>query len=185
MKIVLFGPPGAGKGTQAQKIKKVFQIPHLSTGDIFRDAIRNRTELGKRVKSILDSGELVPDQTVVDLVSEELEKEIYSNGYILDGFPRTVAQAESFQNILNKKGESLSAVVSLEVPETELIRRILSRDEGRSDDTEEKVQKRLQVYRNETEPVKAFYKNLGLVKEIKGTGTVQDIFERITSAIQP
>ncbi|MEX0890040.1 MAG: adenylate kinase [Balneolaceae bacterium] len=183
MKLVLFGPPGAGKGTQASKISAHYNIAHLSTGDIFRSAIKNETSLGKEVKSILDSGELVPDQTVVDLVAEELKKESYKSGYILDGFPRTVAQAEAFDSLLEKQNDSIDAFISLNVPEDELIKRILSRGEGRSDDTEEGVKRRLQVYHKETRPVKEYYEKSGVVFNIEGVGSVEEIFSRIKSVL--
>ncbi len=181
MKIILFGPPGAGKGTQASLIRDHYKISHLSTGDIFRKAIKDETDLGKKVKSILDSGELVPDQTVVDLVAEELRKDTYKNGYILDGFPRTVRQAEAFDRLLGSDGDQLDAFIYLNVPENELVKRILSRGEGRSDDTEAGVKKRLNVYHNETSPVKDYYTSKNLVKEIDGTGSIEDIFSRIQS----
>lgn len=183
MKLILFGPPGAGKGTQASLIQNHYTIPHLSTGNIFREAISNKTELGKKVKGILDNGDLVPDQTVVDLVAEEIEKEKYSKGYILDGFPRTVGQAKSFDKLLEDKGQTLDAFISLSVPEDELIRRILSRGEGRSDDNEEGVRKRLDVYHKETEPVKQYYQENDVVFEVNGTGTVEEIFSRIKSVL--
>lgn len=183
MKIILFGPPGAGKGTQAKLLQEEFKIPHLSTGDIFRSAIKNETPLGVKVKSILDSGKLVPDETVVDLVVDELSKDTYNEGYILDGFPRTVIQAEAFDQFLQKNGEKLDAFIVLSVPEQELINRILSRGEGRSDDTEEKVKTRLQVYRDETEPVMNHYKKQDKVQEIDGLGTIDEIFGRIKNAL--
>jgi adenylate kinase len=183
MKLILFGPPGAGKGTQASLIQDHYNIPHLSTGQIFRDAIKNETKLGKKVKFILDAGDLVPDETVVDLVAEEIKKDQYANGYILDGFPRTVAQAESFDEILNEKNQSIDAFISLKVPEAELINRILSRDEDRSDDTEEGVRKRLKVYENETRPVKEYYADKGMVFEVDGTGTIDEIFSRIKAIL--
>lgn len=183
MKLVLFGPPGAGKGTQATKISNHYNIAHLSTGDIFRSAIKNQTPLGKEVKSILDSGDLVPDQTVVDLVAEELKKETYKYGYILDGFPRTVAQAEAFDKLLQEQSDSIDAFISLNVPEEELIKRILSRGEGRSDDTEEGVKRRLQVYHEETRPVKEYYEKSDLVFNIEGVGSVEEIFGRIKSVL--
>jgi len=183
MNIILFGPPGAGKGTQAKLLQDEFNIPHLSTGNIFRSAIKNKTPLGVKVKSILDAGELVPDETVVDLVADELSKEKYQDGYILDGFPRTVAQAEAFDKFLAEKGDSLDAFISLSVPEEELIKRILSRGEGRSDDTEEKVKTRLEVYRNETKPVMDHYEEQGKVQEINGLGTIDEIFGRIKAAL--
>ncbi len=183
MRIIIFGPPGAGKGTQANLIKEEYNVPHLSTGEIFRSAIKNETELGKKVSSILDAGELVPDETVVALVEEELKKPEYDKGYILDGFPRTVPQAEAFDHFLTEKGTSLDAFLMLDVPEDELIRRILSRGEGRSDDTEEKVKTRLDVYWKETMPVQKHYEKQDLVKKIDGVGSVEEIFNRIKSAL--
>lgn len=183
MNIILFGPPGAGKGTQAKKLQNEYNIPHLSTGDIFRAAIKNETPLGVKVKSILDSGELVPDQTVVDLVADELRKEKYQDGYILDGFPRTVVQAKAFDAFLDKNNDDLDAFISLSVPEDELIKRILSRGEGRTDDTEEKIRTRLNVYHKETEPVIKHYKKQNKVQEIDGIGTIEEIFERIKTAL--
>ena len=183
MQIIIFGPPGAGKGTQAKLISEEYNIPHLSTGDIFRTAIKNETPLGKEVKSILDSGDLVPDEKVVGLVEEELKKDKYSSGYILDGFPRTVPQAEAFDYILNKKGEQLDAFIQLQVPEEELIKRILSREEGRSDDTPEKVKNRLKVYREETKPVLNHYKKQSIVKESDGMGSIDEIFSRIKASL--
>ena len=184
MNIILFGPPGAGKGTQAALLQEEFNLPHLSTGNIFRAAIKNETPLGVKVKSILDSGELVPDQTVVDLVAEELGDSKYASGCIFDGFPRTVAQAEAFDAILAKKGKKVDAFISLEVPEKELISRILSRGQGRTDDTEEGVKNRLAVYHKETAPVLAYYKEHGLAQEIDGIGTIDEIFGRIKAAVK-
>ncbi|MEX0720532.1 MAG: adenylate kinase [Balneolaceae bacterium] len=183
MNIILFGPPGAGKGTQAKLLEEDFNIPHLSTGDIFRAAIKNETPLGMKVQSILDSGQLVPDETVVDLVADELSNEKYTDGYILDGFPRTVPQAEAFDFFLQKNNDQLDAFILLIVPEQELINRILSRGEGRSDDTEEKVKTRLRVYHEETEPVMNHYKKQGKVQEINGLGSIEEIFRRIKSVI--
>ncbi|HET8865413.1 MAG TPA: adenylate kinase [Gracilimonas sp.] len=183
MNIILFGPPGAGKGTQAKKLQNEYSIPHLSTGDIFRAAIKNKTPLGVKVKSILDSGELVPDETVVDLVADELSNEKYQDGYILDGFPRTVVQAKAFDAFLAKNNDSLDAFIFLSVPEEELVKRILSRGEGRADDTVEKVKTRLSVYRKETEPVMNHYKDQGKVQKIDGMGSIDEIFERIKAAL--
>lgn len=183
MRLIIFGPPGAGKGTQADLIKKEFNIPHLSTGDIFREAIDNQTDLGKKVKSILDSGQLVPDELVNALVEEELSKREYNDGYILDGFPRTLEQAKAYDRFLDENDHRLDACLLLKVPEQELIDRILSRGEGRSDDTEEKVKTRLQVYREETEPVLEHYEKQDVLKEINGVGTVEEVFERIKSVL--
>lgn len=183
MNIILFGPPGAGKGTQAEKIIQHFELPHLSTGNIFRSNIKNQTELGKKVKSILDAGELVPDETVVALVADELDKEKYSDGVILDGFPRTVGQAKALDEYLSKKGEQIDAFITLNVPEPELVKRILSRGQGRSDDTPEMVKNRLEVYRNETAPVLNHYRKKDVVHEIDGVGDIDEIFERIKEAV--
>lgn len=179
MRLIIFGPPGAGKGTQANLISEEFDIPHLSTGEIFRSAIKNETPLGKEVKSILDAGNLVPDEKVVALVEQELKDSKYDDGYILDGFPRTVPQAEAFDKILDEKGEKLDAFLQLEVPKVELIDRILTRGEGRSDDTPEKIKNRLDVYWEETKPVLDHYKKQSVVKEIDGVGSVDKIFSRI------
>lgn len=179
MRISIFGPPGAGKGTQAKRISREYDIPHLSTGEVFRAAIKYRTGLGKKIKTYMDSGDLVPDEIVMDLVKEELQKEKYEGGYILDGFPRTVPQAEAFDRLLKSKGKSLTAFLVLEVPEEELVKRILNRRDGRSDDTEMGVKKRLHVYRKETAPVLNYYRNKGKVEKIDGVGTIDEVFERI------
>ncbi|MCH8556858.1 MAG: adenylate kinase [Balneolia bacterium] len=184
MRIILFGPPGAGKGTQAKLIEKDFNIPQLSTGDMFRAAIKNQTPLGKKVKSIMDEGKLVPDETVVELVEEALDAPEYANGYILDGFPRTVPQAKAFDQRLKNKGRKLNGFISLEVPDEELMKRILSRGEGRSDDTPEKVKVRLEVYNEETAPVINFYKQQGVYKEIDGMGSIEEIYARIKAELE-
>jgi adenylate kinase len=183
MNIILFGPPGAGKGTQAEKLVSHFNIPHLSTGNIFRANIKKQTPLGKKVKAILDDGNLVPDETVVAIVADELQKDEYINGVVLDGFPRTVAQAKALDHFFSGNGSGIDAFVTLSVPEEELINRILSRGQGRSDDTPEKIKTRLKVYRNETEPVLNHYKKQGLVKEIDGVGSIGEIFDRILDAL--
>lgn len=183
MNIILFGPPGAGKGTQAENLISHFGYPHLSTGNIFRENIKNETPLGKKVKSIMDSGKLVPDETVVELVVDELNHEKYSNGVILDGFPRTVKQAEALDHYFAKKGKKVDALITLTVPEDELINRILSRGQGRADDTPENIKTRLNVYRSETKPVLEYYEKQELVKEVDGVGSVDEIFDRILSAL--
>jgi adenylate kinase len=183
MRIIIFGPPGAGKGTQAKLIKKKYGIPHLSTGDIFRNAIKNETELGKQVKSMLDAGELVPDEKVTKLVRQELEDSKYEDGYVLDGFPRTEGQAKAYDDFLDEQNESLDAFILLKVPREILISRIMNRNEGRSDDTEEKIKKRLEVFWDETSPVQKYYERQGLVTEIDGTGSIEEIFEQIKNVL--
>lgn len=183
MKLILFGPPGAGKGTQAKQISSHYNIPHLSTGNIFRSNIKNQTELGKKVKSILDAGELVPDETVVELVVDELQDSKYDNGYILDGFPRTIPQAEALDSHLEQHGTGIDLLLTLQVPEQELVNRILSREDGRSDDTPEKVKTRLEVYRNETKPVLDHYTDKGVTRAVDGVGSVEEIFNRIKSEL--
>ncbi len=184
MNIILFGPPGAGKGTQAEMIIENFHIPHLSTGNIFRAAIKSETALGLKVKAILAAGKLVDDQLTVDLVAEELTFSRYNSGAIFDGFPRTVYQAEALDKLLADKGSKIDYVISLEVPDEELIKRVLSRGQGRADDTEEGINKRLEVYNNETAPVLAYFKEKGLVHEIDGVGDMNQIFNRIISVIE-
>ena len=183
MNIILFGPPGAGKGTQAEYIVKHFNLAHLSTGNMFRSAIQDETPLGIKVKSILDAGELVSDDVVVGLVQEETAKDVYLEGCVFDGFPRTVAQAKSFDQMLVNKNTAVHTLISLVVPEEELINRILSRGQGRTDDTVEGIKNRLTVYQNETKPVLDYYEKQGLVNVIDGTGSVKTVFERIKNVI--
>jgi len=183
MNIIIFGPPGAGKGTQAEKLIEHYNLPHLSTGNIFRENIKNETLLGKKVKSIMDDGKLVPDETVVELVADELKKEKYNDGVILDGFPRTVTQAKALDAFFEENNKKVDAFLTLDVPESELVKRILNRGEGRSDDTPEKIKTRLKVYREETEPVLNYYEVKGQAIHINGTGTIDDIFDRIKTAL--
>jgi adenylate kinase len=184
MKVVIFGPPGAGKGTQAKLIEENFGIKQLSTGDIFRNNIKNETELGKKVKSILDSGNLVPDDVVVELVVDTVQKPEFADGYILDGFPRTVVQAKQFDEFLGSKNDTIDTVVGLEVPEKVLIQRILDRGQGRADDTPEKIKVRLEVYEKETAPVMDYYKDQGLYSSIDGVGTIDEILGRISDELK-
>ena len=184
MKLVFLGPPGAGKGTQAKLIEENFGIKQLSTGDIFRNNIKNETELGKKVKSILDSGNLVPDDVVVELVVDTVQKPEFADGYILDGFPRTVVQAKQFDEFLGSKNDTIDTVVGLEVPEKVLIQRILDRGQGRADDTPEKIKVRLEVYEKETAPVMDYYKDQGLYSSIDGVGTIDEILGRISDELK-
>lgn len=183
MNLILFGAPGAGKGTQAELIQKEYNLPHLSTGNIFRAAIKNETPVGLKAKSFIDAGALVPDEVVVEIVAEEIEKDLYDNGCIFDGFPRTVFQAEALDALLINKPAGAAIVLALSVPEDELIRRVLSRGQGRSDDTEEGMKTRLGVYHNETAPVLAYYQAKEQVQDIDGIGSVDEIFAKIKSAL--
>jgi adenylate kinase len=183
MILVLFGPPGAGKGTQAKLLAEHFNIPHLSTGDMFRAAIKNQTPVGVKVKAVLDAGNLVSDDLVNELVSEELKQNRFDNGFILDGYPRTVVQSSFISVWATEKKRPIDGIISLVVERKELVKRILARGEGRADDTEEAIEKRLAVYNNETAPVLNYFAESGLIKEIQGTGSVKDIFQRITKAV--
>ena len=183
MRIIIFGPPGSGKGTQAAKVADYYNIFHLSTGEIFRNAIDKGTELGRLIQSFMDEGQLVPDQTVVDVVEETIQNEEFQNGYIIDGFPRTLEQAVAFDDLLERRNESIDAFISLHVLDEELIKRMLSRGEGRSDDTKEKIEVRLNVYKEETAPVLEHYQHAGVFRSVDGTGSVEDIFQRILSAL--
>ena len=187
LNIVIFGAPGSGKGTQSENLIKHYELFHISTGDVLRDHIKRGTELGKTAKQYIDQGQLIPDELMIGILAQVIDdnKEAAQNGVIFDGFPRTIPQAEALETLLNERGTSVSAVVGLEVPEQELIDRLVKRGQmsGRSDDNEETIKKRLAVYHNQTSPLQEFYKEKGLYKAIKGTGTTDGIFEDIKAAI--
>ncbi|NJA55722.1 adenylate kinase [Streptomyces sp. NEAU-H3] len=193
MRIVLVGPPGAGKGTQAAFLAKKLSIPHISTGDLFRANISQGTELGKRAKSYMDAGNLVPDEVTIGMAKDRMEQEDAANGFLLDGFPRNVGQAEALDGILKEWGVRLDAVLDLEVPEDEVVKRIAGRricrnDSShvfqRDDDKEETVRKRLEVYHTETEPIIDFYRAQDLVKTIPALGKVNEVTERALAALE-
>jgi adenylate kinase len=184
MRLILFiGPPGSGKGTQAQRLAQELGYRHLVMGDLLREEIRAKTPLGQKIQPLLEAGLLVPDELVIDLVAHHLQ-----NGadYILDGFPRTVPQAQALDRLLNEKGASLQSVIFLDVPEEELIVRLLKRSEleGRTDDNPETIQRRLAEYRQKTQPLLDFYEARGLLRRISGVGSIPQITERIKKAME-
>ena len=182
----MLGAPGAGKGTQAKKIADKYNIPHISTGDIFRANIKNGTELGKKAKEYMDKGLLVPDELTLSLIMDRFKSDDCKNGYVLDGFPRTTAQAVSLDAILKELGISLDAVLNLNVPTEELVKRISERAvlENRADDNPETVQKRLAVYDESTKPLIDYYRNSGLYEEINGLQDVDAVFADIIKALE-
>ena len=182
MMLILLGPPGAGKGTQAAQLAKQLNIPQVATGDILRAARQAATKLGKQVEGYMLAGQLVPDGLVTDLVRERLQQEDARQGCILDGFPRTLKQAEALEGILAEKGRHLDRVLNLEVNEDELVKRLLGR--GREDDKEKVIRDRLRVYQNQTEPLIGYYKKKGLLQNVNGIGTVAEIFRRLAEACQ-
>ena len=185
MNLVFLGPPGAGKGTIAKVAKEALGVPHISTGDLFRANIKNETELGKRVKEILASGGLVPDEITIKMVENRLSESDCEKGYILDGFPRTIPQAKSLKAMLEKRGAKVNIVLGLEVDEAELIDRLIKRglESGRSDDNLETIKKRLVVYHNQTSPLKQYYLDEGKYAAIEGSGSIDAIFNRIKDAV--
>ena len=212
MRIIMLGAPGAGKGTQAKKIAEKYNIPHISTGDIFRANIKNGTELGVKAKSYMDQGLLVPDELVVDLVADRIQQDDAKAGYVLDGFPRTILQAESLDAALAKMGQKIDYAVDVEVPDENIVNRMSGRRacvkcgatyhlqyakpkaEGvcdvcgeqlilRDDDKPETVQKRLGVYHQQTQPLIDYYENQNVLKEVDGTKDMEEVFADIVSIL--
>lgn len=212
MKIIMLGAPGAGKGTQAKKIAKKYGIPHISTGDIFRANIKNNTELGKKAKTYMDKGELVPDELVVDLIMDRFKDADCANGYVLDGFPRTIPQAEALDNALKAEGQAVDYAINVEVPDENIINRMsgrracvgcgatyhikynLTKVEGvcdacgeklilRDDDKPETVKNRLSVYHEQTQPLIDYYKNAGVLAEVDGTKDMEEVFGDIVNIL--
>ena len=212
MKIIMLGAPGAGKGTQAKMIAEKYKIPHISTGDIFRANIKEGTELGKEAKSYMDKGALVPDELTVKILLDRVAKDDCKNGYVLDGFPRTIPQAEVLEEALNKLGDKVDYAIDVDVPDENIVRRMGGRracvtcgatyhiehvppkQEGicdkcgselilRDDDKPETVSKRLKVYHEQTQPLIDFYNNKKVLKEVDGTVDMKDVFKAITDIL--
>jgi adenylate kinase len=180
-KVVLLGPPGAGKGTQAQVLCEHLKVPAISTGDMLREAVAEGTELGRRVQEIMASGALVDDGTMAEVVRERLAKPDARQGFLLDGYPRTLPQAETLEGILDGMAEELDAVLLVEVPEDELVRRALLR--GRADDKESVVRERLRVYREKTAPLIGYYRERGLLHPIDGHRSIEDVTARMLAEL--
>ncbi|MBU3841117.1 MAG: adenylate kinase [Candidatus Ruminococcus intestinipullorum] len=212
MKIIMLGAPGAGKGTQAKKIAEKYKIPHISTGDIFRANIKNGTELGKKAKTYMDQGLLVPDELVVDLVVDRVNQDDCKDGYVLDGFPRTIPQAEALDQALARLNQKVDYAINVEVPDENIVNRMSGRRACvgcgatyhivfaptqkedvcdncggslilRDDDKPETVQKRLGVYHEQTQPLIEYYTNAGILKEVDGTIDIEDVFREITNIL--
>jgi len=212
MKIIMLGAPGAGKGTQAKKIAAKYEIPHISTGDIFRANIKEGTELGKKAKSFIDQGLLVPDEVTIGMLLDWIHEADCKNGYILDGFPRTITQAESLTEALAANGEAIDFALNVDVPDANIVNRMAGRraclkcgatyhiqfaapkKEGicdkcgselvlRDDDKPETVQKRLEIYHDQTHPLIEYYEKKGVLHTVDGTQTMEDVFKNITDIL--
>lgn len=185
MNIVIFGAPGSGKGTQSENLIKKYGLAHISTGDVLRAEIKAGSDLGKLAEGYIQKGELVPDEVVIDMLAGVLDSKKEAKGVVFDGFPRTIAQSEALDDMLKERGQEVSAVISLEVEEAELINRLLKRGQlsGRSDDNEETIKARLEVYKKQTSPLKEHYRSQGKLHGIHGQGEVEEIFGRIAQAI--
>lgn len=212
MKIIMLGAPGAGKGTQAKMIAEKYSIPHISTGDIFRANIKNGTELGKKAKSYMDKGQLVPDELTLDLIMDRFKQDDCKNGYVLDGFPRTIPQAEALDTALKAKGEKVDFAIDVDVPDENIVKRMGGRRacvgcgatyhviysptkvEGvcdkcgeelivRDDDKPETVLNRLEVYHNQTQPLIDYYNEQGILKSVDGTVDMKDVFNAIVDIL--
>jgi len=185
--IVIFGAPGSGKGTQSDKLIEKYGYKHISTGDVLRAEIKRGTELGRQVAAIIDKGNLIPDEMMVEILAKVYDSFGHDHhGVIFDGFPRTIPQAEALKTMLSERGDCVSAMIDLEVPEAELMQRLILRGQqsGRADDNEETIKKRLQVYHSQTQPLVEWYKQEGLYHLVNGHGTIDHIFENICRVVE-
>jgi len=184
--IILFGPPGSGKGTQATKLVAKYSLLHISTGDLFRYNLKNNTPLGQEAKSYMDKGDLVPDSVTIKMLKDKVDENKKVNGYIFDGFPRTIPQAEALNVLLGENNQSVSALITLDVDDEEIVKRLLERGKtsGRADDTDESIiRNRINVYKNETSPVYDYYDETGHSMKVKGVGSIDEIFGRLCGEI--
>lgn len=185
-RLLLLGPPGAGKGTQAIRLVEKLGVPQISTGDMLRAAVAAGTEVGRQARALMEKGDLVPDEVVIRVAEERLSQPDARRGFVLDGFPRTCAQAEALDALLARLRTPLEACVALEVEEEELVRRLLSRAEieGRSDDNEQTIRNRMRVYRDQTAPLVAYYQERGLLRRVSGLGSLDEVEKRIEEALE-
>ena len=185
LNIVLFGPPGSGKGTQSEKIIGLYGLTHFSTGDMLRAELAAETELGLQAKSIMEQGELVSDEIIIGMIRNRITGQTDAKGFIFDGFPRTVAQAEALDSLLDELGMEINVMLGLEVERQELIDRLLKRgkEQGRSDDNLETIENRIRVYEDQTSPVMGYYRGQGKYRGVDGVGGIEDIFGRLTGII--
>lgn len=181
MNLLILGAPGAGKGTQAGRLKETLGIPHISTGDMLREAAQAKTPLGVEAEKYMSAGKLLPDDLVVGLIEERLQRPDCKKGFLLDGFPRTTAQAEALERMLTKHGQAIEGALMLDVPQEELLKRLIGRK--RADDKEETIRERLRVYENQTAPVVEYYGKRSLLKRVHGLGSMEEIFGRLMEAV--
>ncbi len=186
MRLLILGPPGAGKGTQASRIAEALKIPAISTGDIFRTNIRNNTPLGQKVQGIIEAGQYVPDEVTNEIVFDRLSQDDAKNGYLLDGYPRTIEQVWALREWHWGHDTDLDHVIELTVPDEQVVERLLKRAEieGRADDTEEVIRERMKVYHAETTPIADMARERGLLREVDGTGSIDQVFERCMEALK-
>ena len=186
LNLILFGPPGSGKGTQAERLISKYNLCHISTGDMFRYELMHNTELGQLARSYMDKGQLVPDSVTIDMLRKRVQDNPHVKGFIFDGFPRTTPQAEALDQLLTETGETISGLIELAVDEDEIVKRVLlrGRTSGRADDNDESIiRKRINVYRSETTPVADYYGQFGKSHKIQGVGSIDDIFNNLCQTI--